>query len=183
MLTSLSLSHLNDDTSRAMIKDRLAAIRADAIEEEDGCFTIEKTPHDREYRVTGKCPLDCPAIYHKSHSSSGHCHVIRLCVMFTVLTLDQSEYQGFLQGVDKLQVSHYCCCEAARLCIEPSHFGMETFTQNLVRKKHHNGNALCKCKIPCRTNGKHRKVLDHNGLHIGWQEKDKRPAKKARQRR
>ena len=70
-------------------------------------------------------------------------------------------------------ISHYCCVPSNNICLNPSHFGLETKQQNNVRRTHQSGNALCNCADlgfkPCLINGKiGEKVEDENGEHVGW---------------
>ena len=70
-------------------------------------------------------------------------------------------------------ISHYCCVPTDNICLNPSHFGLETKQQNNLRSIHQHGNAVCNCADlglkPCLINGRiGEKVEDRNGAHVGW---------------
>ena len=70
-------------------------------------------------------------------------------------------------------ISHYCRVPTNNICLNPSHFGLETKQQNSLRSTHQNGNAVCNCADsglkPCLINGIiGEKVEDENGAHVGW---------------
>ena len=79
----------------------------------------------------------------------------------------------------KRDISHFCHSGTSQLCLEPSHFDLESKLMNAHRNKHQNGNEVCDCaklggKL-CLVNGNiGEKVFDDDGLHIGWKKSSKR---------
>ncbi len=70
-------------------------------------------------------------------------------------------------------ISHLCHVRSDQLCIESSHFEMETRDDNTRRVSHQNGNVVCNCETfglkPCLTNGSiGEMVYDDDGVHVGW---------------
>lgn len=166
---------------RARVLDR----KQKAEENEDGCLLLPKSSHNRQMRITARCPFDCDSTY--SHStvgtknSPGHRLDSRFCFLLKIIhVLDTSGKDAALalvkqkdKGGKRYEVSHLCHANRDDLCVEVQHFELEPKASNDRRISHQNGSDVCNCAengaLPCMVNGTiGKKVFNDEGVHVGW---------------
>lgn len=193
----LALQCLLNPSSSKLLKARAAGRQAIADEEENGCLILPNTPKDRRISVTTTCPLECGARYGAGSGGNypGHRRSVRLGVVIKIIqTLETDGKDAALALLKKrdlrgkpYEVSHMCHARTDQVCIEPTHFEMESQATNARRKQHQNGHEVCDCASfgdrPCLVNGDIGvEVYDDDGELIGWKKKEGSKAGK-RQRR
>ncbi len=171
-------------TSRKSFEARILDKIAHADESENGCLTLSNSSHNTTMTYKKTCPLNCENVIKSNEKlvTGRHKGFARTCLMIKVLELldlpggaekalalvTQRDQEG-----RPYDVSHLCRVRRDQLCIESTHFEMETREDNTRRTVHQNGNAVCSCETfglkPCRTNGSiGEMVYDDNGVHVGW---------------
>lgn len=123
----------------------------------------------------------------------GHRKLCRLGVRIKLLdALDLGGKDAALKSITRpdaqgqaFDVSHYRHCRIDQMCVESTHFDLESKGTNARRASHQHGNLLCNCAYlgdkTCLVNGAiGEEVYDEEGAHMGWARSGVRNPKRTR---
>ncbi len=149
---------------------------------DERCLVSSKPKLSRVLKCRFKCPDECSATFkYGRYIGHGHYGDVRVCFLQKLFeTFDTAGAEAALKLVNqrdqygrKFDVSHYCRVPTTQICLNNSHFGLESWLDNARRSTHQRGNEVCDCADiglpPCMVNGViAEKVFDDKGNHVGW---------------